>query len=63
MATKGEYEYAGFDLELQGFDAVDESISTIQKAVGLNHEAIRELGCRIVAQALERNGGSTVGFE
>jgi len=61
MATKGEY--AGFDVELQEFDAVDESISTIQKAVGLNHEAIRELGCRIVAQALERNGGSTVGFE
>jgi hypothetical protein len=71
MAAKGECENAGVDLELQGFGAVDANISTIQKAVGLppsglpelNHEAIRDLGCRIVARALDVNDGSTVAFD
>jgi len=71
MTAKGKCENAGFDLELQGFNAVDASTSTIQKVVGHprsgllapNHEAIRDLGCRIVARALEVNDGSTVAFD
>jgi hypothetical protein len=68
MATEGEYEKVGVDLQLQGSNEVEVRITTTQKFVGLpesgllrlNHEAIRELGCRIVAQALD--DGSTVGF-
>jgi hypothetical protein len=71
MAAKGKRENAGVDLELQGFDAVDANISTIHKAAGLprsgllelNREAIRDLGCRIVARALNVNDGSTVAFD
>jgi len=71
MTAHGKCENTGFDLEFQGFDAVDASISTIQKAVelppsgllALNHEAIRDLGCRIVARALDVNDGSTAAFD
>jgi hypothetical protein len=69
--AEGEWENAGVDLKLRGFDAVDANISTIHKRVGLppsgllelNQEAIRDLGCRIVARALNVNDGSTVLFD
>jgi hypothetical protein len=66
----GEREKAGTVFQLQGPDEVAANISAIEKAVGLpplqllalNREAIRDLGCRIVAQALEKSDGSSVGF-
>jgi hypothetical protein len=60
MLTQGEREEAGSELQLQERDDVEANISVSEEAVGLpppgllalNHEAIHELGCRIVAQAL-----------
>ena len=71
MVTKGEREKAILDLQLQRHDEVEASIATIERVVGLppagllalNHAAIHELGCRIVARALDINDSSDPGLD
>ena len=61
MVMEGERETAETRLQLQGHDDAEWKISASEQTVGrpplgllaLNHDAIHELGCRIVAQALE----------
>ena len=67
MTTQSERETAA-ELRLQGLDEVEAGISGIEKALrpppsgslALNDEAIHELGCRIVAQALENDDGAGI---
>jgi len=71
MVTKGEREKAILDLQLQRHDEVEARIATIEHAVGLppagllalNHAAIHDLGCKIVARALNIKGNSDPGLE
>jgi len=73
MVTKGEREKAEafLQLQLQRHDEVEASIATIERVVGLppagllalNHAAIHELGCRIVARALDINDSSDSGLQ
>ena len=67
MTTQNERETAA-ELRLQRLDEVEAGISAIEKAVrppppgslALSDEAIHELGCRIVAQALEKDDGAGI---
>lgn len=62
MTTRGEREEATAEVhdEPSRSDGVDASISAVEKALGLppmgslarKHDAIRKLGCSIVARAL-----------
>ena len=60
MTTQGQHENAVTELEdrSQGFDEIAASIAAIEKAVfgspAPRREAIRELGCGIVARALQQ---------
>ena len=61
MTTEEEREKAAAESQhrSQGSDEVEASVSAIEKALALpplarNREAIRQLGCRIVAQALKK---------
>jgi hypothetical protein len=64
MTAQAQHEHAVAELEhqSQGLDEVAASIAAIEKAVfgsaAPRREAIRELGCRIVAQALGKDDGS-----
>jgi len=67
MVTESEHASATADAQRQTFDEVEADIGKAALPPfglpALNHAAIHELGCRIVAKALERNDGSSVGFE
>ncbi len=64
MTAEVQHQHAVAELEhrSQGFDEIAASITAIEKAVfgspTPRREAIRELGCRIVAQALSKVDGS-----
>jgi hypothetical protein len=61
MTTADQDEVAELELRSQEFDEVAASIAAIEKVVlgsAPRREAIHELGCKIVAQALSEDGGS-----
>ena len=64
MTTQGQHENAVAELEHppQGCDEIAASIAAIEQAVFASpaprREAIRELGCGIVARALSGNDGA-----
>ncbi len=63
MTTADQDEVAELERRSQEFDEVASSIAAIEKAVlgpAPRREAIRELGCKIVARALGKAGGRTI---
>ena len=57
MTMERAREESAAELQQQAIDEVDASIAVLEKAMleppARNREAIHELGCRIVAQALQ----------
>ncbi len=61
MTTADQDAVAELERQAQEFDEVATSIAAIEKVLmgpAPRREAIRELGCRIVARALSEDGGS-----
>ncbi len=61
MMAADQDEVAELERQSQEFDEVASSIAAIEKVVmgpAPRREAIRELGCRIVARALSEDGGA-----